>query len=61
MPESVPSAKSTQRSVHGTRLRGFVLIAALWRRLMRNFGGAYQPERHYMRGPGPKWRKRNSS
>jgi hypothetical protein len=21
----------------------------------------YRPERHYMRGPGPKWHERNSS
>jgi hypothetical protein len=21
--------------------------------------GAYRPERHYMRGPGPKWREKN--
>jgi transposase len=60
MHESVPSAKFTQRLVHWTRPHGFVLIATLWRRLMRNFGIEYQPERHYMRGPGPKWRERNS-
>jgi hypothetical protein len=28
---------------------------ALWRRLMRELSDRYRPERHYMRGPGPKW------
>jgi hypothetical protein len=29
-------------------------LSDLWRTL-REFGGSYHPERHYMRGPGPKW------
>jgi hypothetical protein len=37
-----------------------MLIATLWRRLIRDFAGAYRPERHYMRGPGPKSLERNS-
>ena len=31
-------------------------IAALWRSLVNDLFGAYRPERHYMRGPGPKCR-----
>ena len=31
-------------------------IAALWRSLVVDMFDAYRPERHYMRGPGPKWR-----
>ena len=31
-------------------------IAALWRSLTVDMFDAYRPERHYMRGPGPKWR-----
>jgi hypothetical protein len=31
-------------------------ITALWRSLMNDLFGAYRPERHYMRGPGPKCR-----
>ena len=27
-----------------------------WRQLRAAFADHYQPERHYMRGPGPKWR-----
>jgi hypothetical protein len=31
-------------------------FAALWRSLVKDLFGAYRPERHYMRGPGPKCR-----
>ena len=34
-------------------------LAALWRRLMKELFDPYRPERHYMRGPGPKWREKN--
>jgi len=30
-------------------------FAELWRTIESAFGNAYRPERHYMRGPGPKW------
>jgi len=33
--------------------RGAVARARSWRRLV---GKPYRPEKHYMRGPGPKWR-----
>jgi hypothetical protein len=35
------------------------IFAKTVRELQRNFGegsGAYRPDLHYMRGPGPKWR-----
>jgi hypothetical protein len=31
-------------------------IAALWHSIVVDLFDAYRPERHYMRGPGPKWR-----
>jgi hypothetical protein len=31
-------------------------IVSLWRSLRRDLFDTYRPERHYMRGPGPKWR-----
>jgi hypothetical protein len=34
-------------------------IAALWRSLVHDLFGAYRPERHYMRGPGPKCRAKH--
>lgn len=30
-------------------------LAAGWRTLTHRLFDAYHPERHYMRGPGPKW------
>ena len=36
-------------------------LAAVWRRLAAIFGGKYRPERHYMRGPGPKWQESHSA
>jgi hypothetical protein len=36
-------------------LRGAAALTQVWRRL---FGGSYRPEKHYMRGPGPKWREK---
>jgi hypothetical protein len=29
------------------------------RRLARALTDPYRPERHYMRGPGPKWREKH--
>ena len=34
-------------------------FAAFWHELTRDIGGPYRPERHYMRGPGPKWRAKH--
>jgi hypothetical protein len=30
-------------------------VAATWRRVRGRIFDSYRPERHYMRGPGPKW------
>jgi hypothetical protein len=43
----------TQRAVSLHRM-----IADFWRTFGDAFGG-YRPERHYMRGPGPKWREKH--
>jgi hypothetical protein len=34
-------------------------LAAFWHELTRDMGGRYRPERHYMRGPGPKYRAKH--
>jgi len=34
-------------------------FAAFWLELTRDIGHPYRPERHYMRGPGPKWRAKH--
>ena len=33
----------------------FDLIVTRWQRLIDRVTDSYRPERHYMRGPGPKW------
>jgi hypothetical protein len=35
------------------------VLTAFWQKLTRDMGGPYRPERHYMRGPGPKWRAKH--
>jgi hypothetical protein len=34
-------------------------VVAVWRGLIRDLSSPYRPERHYMRGPGPKWRAKH--
>jgi hypothetical protein len=61
------SAMQIEFEVEG-QMREFSLVAlVLIRRatavLMNSFQdvGKYHPERHYMRGPGPKWREKHLS
>ena len=35
-------------------------LAKTWQRLMSDWTDSYQPEKHYMRGPGPKWREKRA-
>lgn len=62
MAERVLQEGHTPRALRGPRLviGARALLAALWRRLAPT-AGSYRPERHYMRGPGPKWHERNSA
>jgi hypothetical protein len=34
-------------------------VADLWQTVTTDLFGTYRPERHYMRGPGPKWRAKH--
>jgi hypothetical protein len=36
-------------------------VADLWHTVTTDLFGTYRPERHYMRGPGPKWRAKHAS
>lgn len=38
----------------------FRILARHWHRHASHFSDPYRPERHYMRGPGPKWREKHS-
>jgi hypothetical protein len=35
-------------------------VADLWRTVTSDLFSEYRPERHYMRGPGPKWRAKHA-
>ncbi len=39
--------------------KAFAELAYAWRTLIRTQLDAYRPEKHYMRGPGPKWREKH--
>jgi hypothetical protein len=34
-------------------------MIAVWREMTRDMSGRYRPERHYMRGPGPRYRAKH--
>ena len=38
-------------------LRG--AMVAMWRAVRADLFNGYRPEKHYMRGPGPKWHARH--
>jgi hypothetical protein len=40
--------------------RGPDAAARRWRWLRPSLINPYRPERHYMRGPGPKWREKHA-
>jgi hypothetical protein len=47
-------------SVVADRATGFFVSAGdFWRARMARLTDRYHPERHYMRGPGPKWREKH--
>ena len=35
------------------------IAAEIWQTVKRGLFERYRPERHYMRGPGPKWREKH--
>ena len=36
-------------------------VAELWLTVTSQLFDSYHPERHYMRGPGPKWRAKHAT
>ena len=36
-------------------------LSKVWRRLRHGCFDRYRPERHYMRGPGPRWHEKHSA
>jgi hypothetical protein len=62
LPQTSASLRNARRrsqsGASGLLHRGLGRVAALWRRLAAGMTLGYRPERHYMRGPGPKWHER---
>jgi hypothetical protein len=54
----LPSLRITPRILHRTCQR---TCQRIWRRLATPLRDPYRPERHYMRGPGPKTRAKKSA
>ena len=49
--------KTTDIAKTGASL--FRILARRWHSHTMRLSDPYRPERHYMRGPGPKWRARH--
>lgn len=37
----------------------YCAVVAVWRAVSADLFNTYRPEKHYMRGPGPKWRAKH--
>jgi hypothetical protein len=48
------------RVLFATTTSGGGPVARRWHRLATSSFDWYRPELHYMRGPGPKWRKKHA-
>jgi hypothetical protein len=57
----VPVVPSAAIAALALRLPPVAAVAELGRRLARDLFDPYRPERHYMRGPGPKWREKHGA
>ena len=51
-----PGSSRSPRTEHGVTAH----FTALLRTLNRDLFDSYRPERHYMRGPGPKWHAKHA-
>jgi hypothetical protein len=62
MADGLPVGELGLQRAVGSRWteRALAAMGAWWRRFACNLAGGYRPERHYMRGPGPKSLERNS-
>ncbi len=58
-PAAIAQTQTTTRAVAAPRLG--MAVADLWRTLRKDLFEPYRPERHYMRGPGPKWREKHAA
>jgi hypothetical protein len=71
--ETILNSHDIGRTRRGSRLRADVLrtkvmvvsfvhrVVDSLAQVVRELTDSYHPERHYMRGPGPKWRERHGA
>jgi hypothetical protein len=51
---------ASNRAVWSDQARGLCgTMVAMWRTVSADLFNSYRPEKHYMRGPGPKWHARH--
>ena len=48
-----------RRDVRSRSVFGAV-VASTWQGIIKDLRTPYRPERHYMRGPGPKWHAKHA-
>jgi hypothetical protein len=51
-------SKSGAKTAPAASRSGGPLVRS-WQRLIKDLFDPYRPERHYMRGPGPKWHEKH--
>jgi len=54
---AMPNSLGASRTRSAPRIAG---AFAELRRVLKSLFDPYRPERHYMRGPGPKWREKHA-
>jgi hypothetical protein len=63
MAWAICNASRPNSALGGSRSNSSLAVATLasrvWRVLKEHLFVRYRPERHYMRGPGPKWREKH--
>jgi len=46
--------------VPGLMSKPLLALSKACKKLVDELTGSYRPEKHYMRGPGPKWREKSA-
>jgi len=59
-PARILHLQSCRRALEMFSALDLSALVKIWRRLTRSFFDPYRPELHYMRGPGPKWREKQT-
>jgi hypothetical protein len=55
------ASKHATAAIRSRPPRALTLCMQHWRQLRAAIADPYRPERHYMRGAGPKWREKHAT